>query len=68
MYRIDVLINLKWKYLYENEDLHAIDIVVFGALKEGKQIRILKDNILLTFLNTIEEYDYWKMLISMRTR
>ena len=63
MYRIDVLINLKWKYLYENDDLLKIDLAIYKALKEGYQIRVLKDNILLTFLNAIEEFDYWKELV-----
>lgn len=68
MYRIDVLVNLKWKYLYENDDLLKIDLAIYKALKEGHQIRVLQDNILITFLNSIEEFDYWKMIMNIKKR
>ena len=68
MYRVDILINYKWKYLFENDNIHIVNKVIYKTLEEGHQIRVLKDDRLITFLNSIEEYDYWLMLENRRIR
>lgn len=60
MYRIDLQVNLKWEYYYENENLKEIDKVVFKLVhtNENQYIRILEDNVVLLFLK-LNEYQYW---------
>lgn len=60
MYRIDILKNNNWVEFYENDDIKIIDKVVYKLinLKNDKMIRILKDDILLCWINGTE-YDYW---------
>ena len=63
MYRIDILKNNDWVELYENDDIKIIDKVVYKLinLRPNKMMRVLKDDILLCWINgTAHNYWYWK--------
>lgn len=68
MYRIDILLNYKWKYLCESDNIYVINKTIEKTLKSGHQIRVLKSGRVLAFLNDILEYDYWLMLVGMEER
>lgn len=61
MYQIDELIDNRYKYIQESENILEIDKIVFKLTLKQIPCRILKDDILLIFLNgTAYQYKYWK--------
>lgn len=60
MYEVDILINNKFEYVYENEDLDKIDKILFQLAIRNLPARVLKDNVVLDFLDgSIYQYEYW---------
>lgn len=61
MYEIDCLINNEYKYIYDSEDIKAIDKIAFKMTLYNIPVRILQDEKVLIFLNgTAHQYKYWK--------
>lgn len=61
MYEIDELIDNKYKYVHESENILEIDKIAFKLTLKSIPCRILKDDILLIFLNgSAYQYKYWK--------
>jgi hypothetical protein len=63
MYQIDILKGIEWVEFCQHEDIKVIDKAVYKLtlLRPNKHMRILKDDILLCWLNGSEEqYWFWK--------
>ena len=61
MYQIDELVDNRWVYVYESEDIKEIDKILFKLTKLNIPTRVMNENLVIIFLDgTDYEYKYWK--------